>query len=99
METFINECISFEFNPYSYKEKKYDYLVKLKEIVMQKYKKSKSSIERDICNSDFYKDVNDNWIFKYKAVPATATTSATYSFRYALVISPDSMLNVELKGE
>ena len=28
MKTFINECISFEFNPYSYKEKKYDSNIK-----------------------------------------------------------------------
>ena len=45
------------------------------------------------------KDENDNWIFKYKAVPAQAATSATYSFRHALVIAADSILNVELKGE
>ena len=99
MKTFINECISFEFNPYSYKENKYDYLVKLEEIVMQKYKEGRSSIEKDICSSDFYKDEDDNWIFKYKAVPAQASTSATYSFRHALVIAPESILNVELIGE
>ena len=98
MKTFINECISFEFNPYSYKEEKYENLVKLEEIVMQKYKERNSSIEKDICSSEFYRDEDDNWIFKYKAVPATARTSATYSFRHALVISADCILN-KITGE
>jgi hypothetical protein len=64
---------------------------------MQKYKEQKSTIERSICSSDLYKDENDNWIFRYKAVPAEAPTSATYSFIYALVISPDNILNEDLK--
>lgn len=92
MATF-NECISFEFNPYSYKENKYDYLVKLEEIVMQKYKEGRSSIEKDICSSDFYQDEESNWVFRYKAVPATAVTSASYSFRYALILSPINIVN------
>jgi len=96
MKTFINECISFEFNPYSYKEEKYEHLVKLEEIVMQKYKEER--IEKDICSSEFYRDEDDNWIFKYKAVPAVASTSANYSFRHALVISANCILN-KITGE
>lgn len=90
----IKECISFDFNPYSYETEKYNYINQLKEIVLQKYAKSGSSIERDICNADFYKDEEENWIFKYKGVPASAPTSASYSFIYALVIDPASILNV-----
>ena len=95
MSTF-NECISFEFNPYSYEEERYNYKSQLKEIVAKKYveKDSNSSIERDICSADFYQDEENNWVFRYKAVPGTAVTSASYSFRYALIISPINILNI-----
>ena len=93
MSTF-NECISFEFNPYSYEEQRYNYKSQLKEIVEKKYRDSGSSIERDICSSDFYQDEESNWVFRYKAVPAIAATSASYSFRYALVISPINIVNI-----
>ena len=92
MSTF-NECISFEFNPYSYEEKRWDYKSQLKEIVEKKYAE-RDSIERDICGADFFKDEEGNWVFRYKAVPAEAATSASYSFRYALVISPISIVNI-----
>lgn len=86
----FNECISFDFNPYSFDEKKYDYTTQLKAIVEQKYE---NGIEKDICNASFYKDEADNWVFKYKAVPAEAPTSATYGFIYALVLYPMNVIN------
>lgn len=91
MNTF-NECISFEFNPYSYDEERYNYESQLEKIVEKKY--AKGSIEKDICSSSFYKDEEGNWIFKYKAVPAEAPASASYSFIYALVIFPINILNI-----
>ena len=93
MSTLINECISFEFNPYSYDAKRWDYTSQLKEIVEKKYA-ANDSIERDICGASFFKDEAGNWIFKYKAVPAEAATSASYSFRHALIISPISIVNI-----
>ena len=93
MSNLINECIAFEFNPYSYDEKRWDYTSQLKEIVEKKYA-ANDSIERDICGASFFKDEVGNWIFKYKAVPAEAATSASYSFRHALIISPISIVNI-----
>lgn len=94
MGTFINECISFEFNPYSYEAKRWDYTSQLKEIVEKKYAE-KDGIERDICSANFFEDEDGNWIFKYKAVPATASTSASYSFKYALILSPSGYAYVK----
>ena len=86
----FNECIIFEFNPYSYDEKKQEYISQLKAIVEKKYS---TGIEKDVCGASFYKDDADNWIFKYKAVPAEAPSSANYGFIHALVLSPISVIN------
>lgn len=92
----FNECIAFEFNPYSYETERFNYTSQLKEIIAKKYESdNNSTIERDICSCSFFKDDEGNYVFKYKAVPATAATSASYSFIHALVLYPMNVLNQE----
>jgi hypothetical protein len=79
----FNECIAFDFNQYAMEKEKWNYTEKLKEIVSQKYI---HGVEKDVCSCSFYEDEVGNWIFKYKAVPATAPTSSTYPFIHALVL-------------
>jgi len=46
----------------------------------------------DICSTELTKDEFGNIVFKYKAVPATASTMSSFPHYYALVIKEDNVI-------
>lgn len=54
----------------------------LKNILKNKFY---NAVPTDICSADLYWE-NGNLIFKHKAVPATASTMASFPHYYALVV-------------
>lgn len=91
----FTECISFEFNKGSYEEERWNYTSQIKKIIENKYEILRGKDVVDVCSTLFYKDEQGNWVFRYKVVPGTAQTSASYSFRYALIVSPSNIINIQ----
>ena len=50
-----------------------------------------NSVPTDICSADLYRE-NGNLIFKHKAVPATASTMASFPHYYALVVKEHDVI-------
>jgi len=92
----INYCIVLPTTANIYAEKGTEKWYDLYSIISKLLKDTvyNDGVPRDICSTDLYWEDN-NLIFQYKAVPATAATISSYSYYYALVISERQLVKEE----
>ena len=89
----INYCIVLPENVNIHAEERTEKWYELYDIISKLLKDTvyNDGVPRDICSTDLYWEDN-NLIFQYKAVPATAPTMSSYSYCHALIIKEYSLV-------